>query len=386
MKNQRVNLTKRVQTDAGLRYCPVVQAANGRIRPDWVVVGDGKENIRQERVTGGAYYMEWREGGKRKRLSVGPDAAQAQARRLRKLSELNAISNGIALADSEDAGTRRLLDTAIAEFLEETKLSKKPKTFAAYSKTMAYFRESCTKVYLEDIDRMDMLRFAAFLKEKKQAPRSVWNKFNNVMSFLKANGIRGIVNKNDWPKFTQEEPEVYEKDDLDKLFAACEPGERLLFEFYLMTGMREQEVIYTTWNDVSFTRQTVTVRWKPDYGWTPKNFKEREIPIPEKLVKELKAAKLKAKTCPLVFHTSGCLPKFDALHILKATAKRAELNADAFWLHKFRSTFATWSLWAGVDLRTVQNWMGHVDMESTMRYLKPSRSQAVRDKVNQIFA
>jgi integrase len=387
MKNLRVNLTKRVQTDAGLRYCPVVESANGRIKPDWVVVGDGQENSRQERVAGGAYYIEWREGGKRKRLSVGPDAAQAQARRLRKASELNAISNGIALADSEDAGTRRSLDTAIAEFLEETKLSKKPKTFAAYSKTMAYFRESCSKVNIEDIDRMDMLKFAAFLRDvKEQAPRSVWNKFNNVMSFLKANGLRGIVQKNDWPKFVQEEPEVYEKDDLDKLFAACEPGERLLFEFYLMTGMREQEVIYTTWNDVSFTRQTVTVRWKPEYGWTPKNFKEREIPIPEKLVKELKAAKLKAKTCPLVFHTSGCLPKFDALHILKATAKRAELNADAFWLHKFRSTFATWSLWAGVDLRTVQNWMGHVDMESTMRYLKPSRSQAVRDKVNQIFA
>ncbi len=46
----------------------------------------------------------------------------------------------------------------------------------------------------------------------------------------------------------------------------------------------------------------------------------------------------------------------------------------------------TWSLWAGVDLRTVQQWLGHSDMESTMRYLKPSRSQQVRDKVNEIFA
>jgi hypothetical protein len=43
-------------------------------------------------------------------------------------------------------------------------------------------------------------------------------------------------------------------------------------------------------------------------------------------------------------------------------------------------------LWAGVDLRTVQQWLGHSDMESTMRYLKPSRSQHVRDKVNEIFA
>ena len=43
---------------------------------------------------------------------------------------------------------------------------------------------------------------------------------------------------------------------------------------------------------------------------------------------------------------------------------------------------------ASVDLRTVQQWLGHSDIESesTMRYLKPSRSQIVREKVNEIFA
>jgi hypothetical protein len=45
-----------------------------------------------------------------------------------------------------------------------------------------------------------MLQYAAFLRdEKEQAPRSCWNKFSNVMSFLKANKIRDIVGKNDWP-------------------------------------------------------------------------------------------------------------------------------------------------------------------------------------------
>ena len=40
----------------------------------------------------------------------------------------------------------------------------------------------------------------------------------------------------------------------------------------------------------------------------------------------------------------------------------------------------------GRGLRTVQQWVGHSDTESTMRYLKPSRSQQVRDKVNDKFA
>jgi len=54
--------------------------------------------------------------------------------------------------------------------------------------------------------------------------------------------------------------------------------------------------------------------------------------------------------------------------------------------HQRENRSATWSLCAGVDLRTVQQWLGHSDMESTIRYLKPSRSQQVREKVNDIFA
>ena len=116
-------------------------------------------------------------------------------------------------------------------------------------------------------------------------------------------------------------------------------------------------------------------------------YKEREIPIPAKLVTSLKAWKAKAnRTCGLVFPTAGCNPKLDFLDCLKAVAERAKLDKENFWLHKFRATFATRCLWAGVDLRTVQQWLGHSDMESTMRYLKPSRSQQVRDKVNDIFA
>jgi len=59
------------------------------------------------------------------------------------------------------------------------------------------------------IERKDLLKFAAFLRdEKDQAPRSVYNKFENLMTFLKAQGIRGLAGKNDWPRFVEEEPEI----------------------------------------------------------------------------------------------------------------------------------------------------------------------------------
>jgi len=50
---------------------------------------------------------------------------------------------------------------------------------------------------------------------------------------------------------------------------------------------------------------------------------------------------------------------------------------DYWFLHKYRSTFAIAHLQAGVDLRTVQQWMGHKDLASTMRYLKYARGKGV---------
>jgi len=51
----------------------------------------------QERHGEGAYYLEWREGGKRVRLSVGKDAQDAVARCRRKEAELNALNCGVAV-------------------------------------------------------------------------------------------------------------------------------------------------------------------------------------------------------------------------------------------------------------------------------------------------
>ncbi len=77
-----------------------------------------------------------------------------------------------------------------------------------------------------------------------------------------------------------------------------------------MTGEREQEVMYTEWRDINLVGSIVRVTHKPDRGWTPKAYKEREIPIPTRLVKNLKAWKAKAnKNCNLLFPTVRMQPK-----------------------------------------------------------------------------
>jgi site-specific recombinase XerD len=391
IQSKEVNLTKRIQSGQGpkdWRFCPVVLTSRGQVRPDLVVV-NGKE----ERHPEGVYYIEWRENRKRIRRPAGKDATDANNQRLAKEAELSAINAGVAVIPERDH-SRVLLSTAIAEYLDEVKLSKKPKTLSAYTTALDYFAESCHKAHLQEVERTDLLKFAAFLRdERDQSPRSVYNKFENAMTFLKSQGIlkpnkNGVLttaglSKRDWPKFTEEEPEIYEKEDLEKFFNACTEEERVWFEFFLMSGEREQEVMHTYFSDLNLRHAVVRMTHKADRNWTPKAYKERTIPIPEKLVQSLKRWKAKAdKKCNLLFPTSGCKPKLDFLDCCKAIAERAGLNPDDFWLHKFRATFATTHLWHGTDLRTVQDWMGHVDLESTMRYLKPQRGEKVREKVN----
>jgi hypothetical protein len=43
--NRQVNLTKRIRTSNGLRFCPVVISANGRVKPDYVLVADKEERL-----------------------------------------------------------------------------------------------------------------------------------------------------------------------------------------------------------------------------------------------------------------------------------------------------------------------------------------------------
>ena len=160
--NREVNLTKRVQTVKGMRHCPIVLSPNGRVKPDLVMI-DGKP----ERHPEGSYYLEWRNGSKRMRLSVGKNAADTDAKRQRKEAELNALNKGVAVVPETGQNGHRPLAGAVADYLDEIKLTKKPKTHTSYSVFLSYFMESCQKRNLEDIDRLDLPRFVAFLRDEK---------------------------------------------------------------------------------------------------------------------------------------------------------------------------------------------------------------------------
>jgi len=383
----QVNITKRIDTPQGSRYCPVVVGPNGRIKPDWVMVKD-----RQEKHPEGAYYLDWNEDGKRRRTSVGTDAAAAYNSRTRKQRELDAIEAGLIVSNPIEDDSRLRIRSAVDDFLEEIQLTRQRKTWRGYCVSLRYLLESCDKCFLEEIERKDLLRFAAFLRDtKKLSPRTVHNKFADVLTFLQAQGMPKLIGKNDHPRFIEQEVNIYEDDDLSKLHAICSPYHSTLYDFFLMSGFREQEAMHLVWSNVRFNANIIEMRWKPQFSWTPKAYKEREVPVPNELLEILETHRrslptVRASAQALVFSTASGRRDIHMLRALKRNAKNAGLNPDDFWLHKFRATFATTHLQAGVDLRTVMTWMGQTNLESIIRYLKPARSRSVLEKVNSSFA
>ena len=293
---------------------------------------------------------------------------------------------------------------ACTKFLEETRQQRKRATYDQYDVALRYFQQACgAKRPLEDIQREDLLNYMVYLRNvKKLTNRTVWTKVHVVVQLLKENKITGIMMKKDRPRYVEAEPEVYSRDEVDAFLAGCNLFDRTLFEFFWMTGFREQEVQSVTWKDVDFKEQVARVTAKPKLGFVPKTYEEREVPIPDRLVEALRRHRESVgRSSQLLFpnRSGGVERKF--LRTCKIIAFRAGLNCgncdngkqlcllkpccDNWYLHKFRSTFATMHLQAGVDLRTVQAWMGHKDLASTMRYLKPARGKNVIDKVNGTF-
>jgi integrase len=85
----------------------------------------------------------------------------------------------------------------------------------------------------------------------------------------------------------EEDAEAYLQTELDAIFKVMKPDHHLLFTFYLRTGFRMQEVMYLKWADINFGIQTVRVKAKPEYGFVPKRWHERSVPLEEALLRRL---------------------------------------------------------------------------------------------------
>jgi integrase len=276
-----------------------------------------------------------------------------------------------------------MLDEAIDKYLAVIVQTKHANTAGGYHHTLNQFYRAIGNKLLTSVSRDDFYKFIGFLKEEGLADRTISNRCGEVTTLLRHFGIKDVTVK---VKYTDKKVRAYRPDELTKLFAAATPEEWQLFQFFLGTGARDQEVMFACWSDIDFEDGIFTVHEHPEFGFVPKDKEEREIPLHDGLVKMLRERK-KASITDLIFPTAEGKPNYHFLRIIKALAKRAGVREEIAGLHVFRKTYATLQHRAGVDARTIQKRLGHSDLATTLAYLEgeEARSERSREQVNGTF-
>jgi integrase len=159
-----------------------------------------------------------------------------------------------------------------------------------------------------------------------------------------------------------------------------------------------------TWSDVDLDQKIVRITAKTQWSWKPKDCEERYVPIPEWLIDTLRQLNVNSSSS-LLFPNELGQPEGHFFLKLETLTLRAGLNCGhctnkrgqsckdkpvcrRWSLHKFRRTFATMHHDSGVSARTLQAWLGHSNLETTLRYLKVEdmRSERIRSQVDKTLA
>jgi len=151
----------------------------------------------------------------------------------------------------------------------------------------------------------------------------------------------------------------------------------LAIRLMLGLGLREKEALSARWEWIDATNRTY-------YAGRTKNGKVRLIPIPRWLLDYLGPTKGKeGLIIPLVEDVphEGQFTK----KVLHQVAK--ELGLTGLTPHRLRATFATNHARAGTPIPTIQVWLGHERIETTMIYIEfvGEGGHAAQDRVSEMM-
>ena len=253
------------------------------------------------------------------------------------------------------------------EFLEkinvELKISKNSdytirNYLRANSELLNFVRKNPEDVTVDDVK--------AFMAEKltEQAASTIIV-FLSALRFAFSN----ILNKDitagiKRPKREKKFPAVLTKDELKKLLNAIPTRKsKLMVSLTYACGFRVSELINLKVNDLNFEEMIGHVR-------QAKGKKDRIFNIPKFLLRGLRRQIKKQKELDheyLFTGPKGRLTDRNIQKIVKNAAKRAGINKEVH-PHTLRHSFATHLLENGVDIRKIQELLGHADLSTTQIY------------------
>jgi integron integrase len=279
------------------------------------------------------------------------------------------------------------------------------KTYIFWIKHYIFFHHKKHPIEMAKKEIEDFLTFLAV--NKKVSPTTQNQAFSAILFLYKEVLGVDITDWNIQALRAQERkhiPVVLTIDEVIKVINNLNPSYKLVVSLMYGCGLRMSEVLNLRLKDIDFGFEKI-------YVWDSKSLKDRTIPLPKKLKNELllqvdKTTDLHEKDLvngfgsvyiPYALEKKFPYAKTDTKwqflfpmnkvskdprsevvrrhHIheqtlgrnIRQAAKKANLNKRVT-SHVFRHSYATHLLQAGIDLRSIQELLGHKSVETTMIY------------------
>ena len=351
--------------------------------------GGGYERI-GERVSiflnGRVWYANWQEGPKQQRKSLrtrNHEVARQKARTLE--AELSG-------AVPRQTGTVDIAAAVQAYIDWQDSNDRAPKTMLKYRDVLNRFATHCREAGVRPVHAITTQTVDEFGVRRRRdgmAAKTVYTELTIVRQWLNFAVSRRMlaVSPVSGTKLVKPKPtprDYWRQDKLDAIVDTAKGPYKAAYLLMSETGMRVGEVIHLTWDDLTLDgpapvahirAKEVVAGAKP---WRPKNGEERAVPLSPRAVAMLRSLPRRRRW--LIDRMNGTAatankPANDRhiLAYLKTVLAKLGLEGTN---HKFRHSFCTIAVLAGVDFFTLRRWVGHVDEEALKIYVHIADEQA----------
>ncbi|WP_191991892.1 tyrosine-type recombinase/integrase [Bacillus aerolatus] len=262
---------------------------------------------------------------------------------------------------------------------------------------LAYLtRKKAEKAELEEVKKIHITLFMNELKTKRKNTAATRNRrLTAVRSFYKCLMDFELVTHNPAAELeaakepTGRLPVYLEKEELKQFFRQVEQvsqhqyikRNKVILGLMAFAGLRVTEIHHLDLSSIHFAQQAINVRGKGN--------KMRYLPLPKTLFKELADYIEHDRQYPMKGHEEAVfisrkgkrISRRRIQEITEQICGSLQSNSEGSWTrknvssHKLRHSFATHLVRDGKDIRTVQELLGHTNLNTTQKYTHVSDEQ-----------
>ncbi len=323
---------------------------------------------------GKRWYADYTVGGKRKMKSFGPHKKMAEL--FLKDMELRGLRGELRIVEEK---------VTVSDFFERyigyCRANKATYTALVDTRRIGTWErhlKACGVFKLSDITPIVVEGFKSEILGRGDSPTT----FNRYLELLKAALNKAVewelLRENRLSRFKKlrsdrtRQIRFLTREEIQAVLAEADEFMRRVLLILLYTGLRRSEFVYLEWKDIDFDNGLIHVQSKLEFGFHPKSYKPRSIPM----CKELRSVLMDMPQAGrFVFDNGRNEPLYHPIYYYKQLVKVYErAGIEGANLHTLRHTFASHLIMQGVDPRTVQEYLGHSTIQVTEKYSHLSKS------------